>query len=183
VVISFPGWSHPGNAVHVSKQAQEALVNFRLKVAASTILLISSVANADQTEHFPRHHLAFFVCGGIEKEHGHSESGYALGLEYEFRFNAKWGLGIDLEKLFGNETDRSGIVALPLSFHPSENWRFFLGPGYESHDKKDKFLIRTGIAYEWELKNGWSLSPEFIADFLDGGAKTYVAGIAIGHGF
>ncbi len=158
-------------------------MNFTLKVVISTLLLISGVANADQTEHFPHHHLALFIGGGIEKEHGHSESGYALGLEYEMRFQAKWGIGVDVEKLFGNETDRSEVVALPLSFHPNEHWRLFLGPGYEFHDKKDKFLVRTGIAYEWELKNGWSISPEFIADFLDGGAKTYVAGIAIGHEF
>ena len=66
---------------------------------------------------------------------------------------------------------------------PRHHLGFFAGPGYEFHGKKDKFLVRIGVAYEWELKHGWSLSPEIIADFLDGGAKTYVAGIAIGHGF
>jgi hypothetical protein len=38
----------------------------------------------------------------------------------------------------------------------------------------------TFIAYKWELKNHWSLSPEFIAD---GGAKTYVAGLSLGYQF
>ncbi len=158
-------------------------MNLVIKFMLVPFILISGIANGQETEHFPRHHLGVFAGAGIEKEHGHSESGYALGLEYEFRFNERWGLGVDLERLFGDETDRSEVVAMPLSFHPNEHWRLFLGPGYEFHGKKDKFLLRTGVAYEWELNNGWSLSPEIIADFLDGGAKTYVAGIAIGHGF
>lgn len=164
-------------------ETQQIVMNLVKKFTAVSFILTFGVANAQETEHFPRHHLGVFAGVGIEKEHGHSESGYALGLEYEFRFNERWGLGVDLERLFGDETDRSEVVAVPLSFHPNEHWRLFFGPGYEFHDKKDKFLIRAGVAYEWELKSGWSLSPEIIADFLDGGAKTYVAGIAIGHGF
>ncbi len=158
-------------------------MNFTSKVVASTFLLINGVAHAQEAEHFPRHNLGVFAGAGVEKESGHSESGFTLGLEYEFRFNQRWGLGIELETLTGDDTDRSEVVAMPLSFHPNEHWRLFFGPGYEFHGKKDKFLIRTGVAYGWELKNGWSLSPKIIADFLDGGAKTYVAGIAIGRGF
>jgi hypothetical protein len=29
---------------------------------------------------------------------------------------------------------------------PNEHWRLFFGPGYEFHGKKDKFLLRTGVA-------------------------------------
>ena len=158
-------------------------MKFVLQLIGSTIFLLSGVANADQSEHHPRHHLAIFVGGGVEKEHGHSESGYALGLEYELRFHLKWGIGVDLEKLFGDDTNRSEVIALPLSFHPSESWRIFAGPGFESHSEKDKYLMRFGIAYEITLNERWSASPEILVDFIEGGAKTYVLGIAVGYGF
>lgn len=159
---------------------------YLIKTAVITALIISAgvvKANENQTSHLPGHQLAVFVGGGVEKHHGHSESGTALGLKYELRFHETWSGGIDVEKLYGNETDRSEVVAITLGFHPTENWRIFFGPGYEFHGGKDKALFRIGIAYEWELKNHWSLSPEFIADFVDGGAKTYVAGLSLGYHF
>ena len=61
-------------------------MNLVIKFMLVTFILISGKANAEETEHFPRHHLGVFAGVGIEKEHCHSESGYALGLEYEFRF-------------------------------------------------------------------------------------------------
>lgn len=151
----------------------------------TTIFFATGVAKADenQASHLPGHQLAIFVGGGVEKDHGHSESGTALGLKYELRFHEAWSASLDVEKLYGSETDRSEVVAITLGFHPTENWRLFFGPGYEFHDKKNKALLRTGVAYEWELKHHWSLSPEFIADFVDGGARTYVAGLSLGYHF
>lgn len=140
-------------------------------------------ANEKQTAHLPGHQLAIFAGGGVEKHNGHSESGTALGVKYELHFHEKWSAGVDLEKLYGSETDRSYVVGLTIGFHPTHNWRLFFGPGYEFHGKKDKALVRAGISYEWELNNRWSLSPEVIADFLDGGAKTYVAGLSLGYHF
>jgi len=154
-------------------------------LTVSVMIIASGVVQANEilTSHLPGHQLAVFVGVGVEKDHGHSESGTALGFKYELRFHQAWSACVDLEKLNGSETDRSEVVALTLGFHPTENWRLFFGPGYEFHGKKDKALFRTGIAYEWELKNNWSLSPEVIADFVDGGAKTYVAGLSLGYHF
>jgi len=154
-------------------------------VIVTTIIFASGVVKADenQTSRLPGHQLAIFVGGGIEKDHKHSEAGAALGLKYELRVHEAWSAGFDVEKLTGSETDRSEVVAITLGFHPTENWRLFFGPGYEFHGKKDKALLRIGVAYEWELQHHWSLSPELIADFLDGGAKTYVAGFSLGYHF
>jgi hypothetical protein len=159
--------------------------NLTKMVIVTALLSITGIVKANENEsgHLPRHHLAVFAGGGVEKEHGHSEAGSALGVKYDFQFHKMWSIGVAVEKLFGSGTERSLVVAIPVSFHPNENWRLFFGPGYEFHDKKDKALIRVGVAYEWELKNGWSLSPEVMVDFLEGGAKTYLAGLAIGHQF
>jgi len=160
------------------------MIQFGLAIFSVFVLIGADVqANEESSGHAKRHHLAVFAGAGFEQEDGHSENGSALGIKYEFLFSESWNVGVDLEKLYGSETDRSIIVAIPISFHINENWSIFMGPGYEFHGKKDKALIRTGAAYHWELKDGWSLSPEVIADFLEGGAKTYVAGLSIGREF
>jgi len=158
------------------------------KVGAVLLMLgfFGSAANAsdeEQRHEYPHHHLAFFVGGGFERDsHGHEENGYALGVVYELKFQEKWGIGAALEELSGDDIHRSWAAAIPLSYHPNEKWRFFAGPGLET-GKKDKFLMRVGMGYEFSLNERWSASPEFLVDLVEGGAKTYLLGIAIGYGF
>jgi len=145
----------------------------------------ASFAN-DETQHheFPHHHAALFVGGGFERDkHGHEENAFAIGLEYEIQFSDRWGAGVDVESLSGSDTHRSWVMAIPVSYHPNEKWRLFAGPGMEFGDKEDKYLARLGIAYEIPLNERWTASPEFLADFVEGGATTFVLGIAIGYGF
>ena len=144
-----------------------------------------AVANEESGQHeFPHHHLALFVGGGIEKDkNGHEESGVAFGFKYELQFQEKWGVGAAIERLSGSGTHRSWVVAIPLILNPSENWRLFAGPGFESNETKDKYLTRVGVAYEISFHQRWFASPEVLVDFIEGGATTYVLGIAVGYGF
>jgi hypothetical protein len=143
----------------------------------------ASASDEEQHHEYPHHHLALFAGGGFERDsHGHEENGYSLGVVYELKFREKWGIGAAVEELSGDDTHRSWAVAIPLSYHPNEKWRFFAGPGLETGEK-DKFLMRVGIGYEYSLNERWSASPEFVIDFVEGGAKTYLLGIAIGYGF
>jgi len=156
-------------------------------VVLSALGFLSSLAFAseDNGHHgHPRRHLALFAGGGSEQDkNGHKENGFALGIKYEVQFQEKWGVGAGVERLSGSGTHRSWIAAVPLIFHPNENWRLFAGPGFESNEIKDKYLIRVGVAYEISLSQRWSASPEVLVDFIEGGATTYVLGIAVGYGF
>jgi hypothetical protein len=158
-------------------------------MVVSTIMLgfaFSSASSNEEVAHhkFPHHHLALFVGGGFERDKkDHEESGTALGLEYEVQFSDRWGVGVDVESLSGSGTHRSSVMAVPVSYHPNEKWRLFAGPGMEFGDKHDKFLARFGIGYEIPFQERWTASPEFMVDFVEGGATTYVLGIAIGFGF
>jgi hypothetical protein len=155
----------------------------------STIMLgfVSPMAYAsDEVGHheYPHHHLALFAGGGFERDdHGHEEDGAALGLEYEVQWHEKWGVGADFERLFGSGQHRSWVAVIPLSFHVTESWRLFAGPGLEFAGKEDKYLMRVGIAYEIPFHQRWTASPEILVDFIEGGAKTYVIGVAVGYGF
>ena len=140
-------------------------------------------SEADHGHKIPHHHVALFLGAGKEVQDQHEdEIGIALGLEYEYRFHQKWGVGGVVEGL-GKDTLRDAVIAVPISFHPGGNWRLFAGPGYEFSGTKDHALIRVGIGYEIPVGNGWTLAPEAIADLIDGGKEVYLLGLAIGRDF
>lgn len=52
--------------------------------------------SAEDEEHgaLPHHHLALFAGARVETQRGHSShGGFAVGLEYEYRFHQRWGIG------------------------------------------------------------------------------------------
>lgn len=163
------------------------LVLFAVVVIAIVAALDAqpAAANEESGHHeYPHSHFALFVGAGFEQaKNGHKEEGTALGLEYEYQFEEKWGVGVDVERLFGSGTHRSSVAVVPVSFHATENWRLFAGPGFELSETGDKFLGRIGVAYELPLRNRWSVSPEILVDFIEDGANTIVIGIALGRGF
>lgn len=123
-------------------------------MAAAALLLVPGLTSASEDGghgKLPHHHLALFVGGGVETQSGHSDhGGFAVGLEYEYRFHERWGVGAVVEAL-GQDTLRDNVVAVPVSFHPGGHWRLFAGPGIEFTDKKNKFVVRTGVGYEIPL--------------------------------
>lgn len=131
----------------------------------------------------PYHHLALFLGMGFETKEGHEdEEGFAIGLEYEYRFHESWGFGGVIEGL-GQGAVRNVVLAAPVSFHPGGAWRLFTGPGVEFTPKKDKFLLRLGAGYEFDLGGHWSLAPEVLVDLIETGAETWLFGLAIGYHF
>jgi hypothetical protein len=144
----------------------------------------NSLADEESGHHeLPHNHIALFAGIGFENDgNDHEESGTVLGLEYELQYHEKWGIGFDIEKLYGDDTKRSWVAVFPFSYHPNEQWRFFAGPGIESGDH-DKFLMRFGVGYEIPFAEKWIVSPEFLLDMVEGGAVTAVLGVSIGFGF
>ncbi len=130
-----------------------------------------------------RHHVALFLGAGVEtKRDGKNESAFAIGGVYAYRFHEKWSIGAAVEGL-GRDTIRDGVIAVPVSFHPSGGWRLFAGPGYEFTEHGDKPLLRVGAGYDFHLDGHWTVSPEIVGDFISGGAQTWLVGVAIGYGF
>lgn len=156
-------------------------------VITVTLAFAASCANAaEESGHheFPHHHVALFAGAGMERDSdGHEEEGTALGIKFETQFSESWGVGVGFEQVIGSDLNRSWVVAVPVIFHATESWRLFAGPGFESLESKDKYLMRVGIAYEISFHERWTATPEFLVDFIEGGARTYFLGIAVGYGF
>ena len=169
----------------------------------STALLISTLVFSSASmaaDDIPYHHLALFLGFGVEEKKNHDEDTLAVGLEYEYRFSERWGIGRVYEQL-GEDSIRNEVIVLPVSLHVRHGWRFFGGPGYEWHDDssaekshedadkegkhphKDKFLLRLGVGYEFKVGGHWSVAPELLVDAIEGGDTTWVGGVAIGYHF
>lgn len=165
-------------------------LDFRLArfacVAAAACMLLPDVARSAEAAghgHIPHHHVAVIAGGGLETEDGHSDrAGFALGVAYEYRFHEKWGIGAAADALAQN-TSRDAAIAVPVSYHPSESWRLFAGPGVEFSDHGNEALLRLGVGYEIRLSDRWTLAPEFVADFVSGGKKLFIGGLALGYEF
>ena len=143
---------------------------------------VATPAFSEDGHSLPHHHLALFVGAGEERLRGVSHAEKAIGVEYELRFEEKWGIGAVLERVDVNHHTNKALV-VPFSYHPGGNWRFFAGPGYEFTENKDKFLVRLGGGYEFHLNDRWTISPEVVFDSIDGGSSVYLLGIAVGYGF
>ena len=78
------------------------------------------------------------------------------------------------------------ILDPPCSFflHPYKGWRFLVAPGIDIHDEDgdNNFLFRAGAAYELEIAESWSITPEFNVDFVDGD-EVLVYGLSFGYEF
>ncbi len=164
----------------VTGRIRRVCTHFLLVLAAGVGSLAPGAASAAD---LPHQHLAVFAGLGTESKPGHEDAnGFAVGIEYEFRFHEKWGVGAVVEGL-GQDTIRNALVVLPVSFHPGGHWRIIAGPGMEFTPKKDKFAVRLGVGYEIPLAGHWSLSPEVFLDLFETGENTWVGGLALGYGF
>ena len=131
----------------------------------------------------PHHHLGAFAGFVSESRPGKSdENGYAAGLVYEFRFHEHWGISGAVEGL-GSDFVRNMTIVVPASWHPAGGLRFFAGPGYEFTDKKDEFLVRVGLGYEFHLGGKWTLAPEMMFDYVESDTTIWLAGLVLGYEF
>ena len=154
-------------------------------VAVIGVLSPSVVWSAEEAGDgkLPDHHLALFAGGGVEAESGESSrAGFAFAFIYEYRFHEHWGIGAVADAL-GQNTIRDSAVVVPVSYHLTEQWRLFAGPGVEFSDHGDEFLVRVGVSYEIPLADKWTIGPEFAADFVNGGKKVFIGGVSVGYEF
>lgn len=154
-------------------------------VAAACLLFPGTGRPAEDAHHqrIPHHHIALVGGGGLERDEGHSDrAGFAFGLAYEYRFHERWGIGFSAEGM-GSHTSRDEAYALPVSYHLTERWRLFAGPGFEAGEDGNAFLIRLGAGYEIPIAERWSLAPELVADIVEGDRQLFILGISIGYEF
>lgn len=135
-----------------------------------------------EEHHYHRHHVGVFLGGATRFADGSkTETGAALGLDYEYRFSKRWGIGGVAEAVVFSDEHRDGAFAVPVYFHPTQRLKLSAGPGFEIEDGHAEFMARFSVTYDipvWKL----ILSPEVSLDVLDR-KQVLLYGLTIGAGF
>ncbi len=133
---------------------------------------------SDRTYH--RHHIGLFLGAVTRFEAGETETGGALGLEYEYRLAPAWGVGGLLEDVvFGEGRDLA--LVLPISWHPWRELKLSVGPGVEFNGHDSEFLGRVSVGYDLKIGR-FTLAPEMSGDFTRE-SQSFVYGLTLGWGF
>lgn len=123
---------------------------------------------------------------GLELFLGNSQDGeennFSLGLTYEYRLNTLFGIGGIVE--YAGINIEEWVLAVPLFLHPYKGWLFQAAPGVSitENEGEKEFLFRVGAAYEFEIQEIWTISPEFNVDFVDS-REVFVYGVSFGYKF
>lgn len=127
-----------------------------------------------------RHHVAVLLGGAVRDEHGETESGFALGVDYEYRLHRLLGAGALVEVATGDIRDVVAMV--PFFVHPWGGLKLVAAPGVEIRGNGEaEFLFRLGGAYLFPLGD-FSVGPDFAVDIVEG-HPTFVFGLVLGTGF
>ena len=147
--------------------------------------------------HDHKHEFALFL--GVTDEKGH-DSQFSTGVEYEYRFSHRWGIGGLIDYARGDLRNR--IIGVPVYFHPGGNWILLAAPGIEHHtgrngepsehakadghsetDESDNFFVfRLGVAYNFHVGSRYGILPSFKVDFVNG-EEVLVYGVSFAVGF
>jgi len=154
---------------------------FLLAVAVALIFaalsLNHAVFAAESKESYEENEVGLFLGGS---HHSH-ENGFSVGLDYERRISALFGVGGLVE--YTTEDFDSWVVAAPVYVHPYMGLRLLVAPGFENRESENKFLVRTGIGYLIPVTKEVAITPEYNIDFITNGEKVQVYGVSVSIGF
>lgn len=120
------------------------------------------------------------------------------GLDYEVWFAGRFGIGLHadieletfvIEKESGGRTLEELEREYPIVATVDGLWRAWrglvleLGPGVELEAKKSLFVVRGGLSYEVEIRDGWDLSPTAFYDVRPGHFDAWTLGLCVGKRF
>ncbi|MCX2740883.1 hypothetical protein [Pontibacter anaerobius] len=118
----------------------------------------------------------------------------SLGLDVEYWFNDKWGIGShnDLE-LINFEVERGDsrileretplLLTLDALWKPWKGLVLLAGPGIEFEKEENLFVVRGGVEYEIELGRHWDVAPTVFYDNRKNAYDTFSVGIGLGKRF
>jgi len=158
-------------------------------IAAGNPGLLTAQEHAGDHQGFHHNHVAVVVAGMTPLSET-SETSFALGADYEYRFNERWGAGSGADFTFGDH-ERTALFMAAATYRPVHALRLGTGPGFELVEKdkegggtknKAYFVWGIGVAYEFHF-GSLSLSPTVILDFVGETKTNLTYGVAIGTGF
>ncbi|MFC4632745.1 hypothetical protein ACFO3O_02440 [Dokdonia ponticola] len=113
------------------------------------------------------------------------------GLDIEYWWNHKWGLGlhndIEIETFIIRNSDNEEIervnpfvITVDALYQFGGGFVVTLGPGVELEKEESFYLVRVGIEYEKDISNSLYLLPTLFLDQRFDGYNTWNIGLGVG---
>ena len=160
-------------------------------LGAMLLLQAAPVHAQEQDDHheFHHHHVAV-MGGGMTPLTETSETSWAFGADYTYRFDEQWGAGIGVDLTFGDHK-RAALLAGGAHYTLPFGLKLGTGPGMEivEKDKPDGgtknssyFVWWIGAAYEFHV-GSLSIGPILFLDFVGETKTNLTYGVTVGTGF
>jgi hypothetical protein len=134
----------------------------------------------DDGHHHHRHHIA--VAGGAAFKDSGKNAGF-LGADYVYNISPSFGAGVAYEETFGDFNLQAFFLSVGV--RPGGGpLKLGLGVGVERKlaGGQNKGIVFLSAGYDFHVGR-LTLGPEANIDFVEGGARVYSLGLAVGVGF
>lgn len=142
---------------------QAAIIFSLLVLLAPPPSVMGGEAENEQAEELAeegRNELGVFLGVTVTED----ESGFSVGLDYEYRISRLFGIGAVLE--YTGMDFREWLVGIPFYLHPWKELKLLAAPGFElEKDSGEKeFVVRLGGEYGIGLGGGYEIAPALNID-------------------
>ena len=155
------------------------LLTFTLYASALPAQEAHDGTDTHSSEHSYHANTIGMFVGFATEDEGVRENGFALGLEYEYRINQRFGIGGVIERT-GGDID-TWVYAIPFAYH-NGSWKLYVAPGIEDGEHGSEDLIRFGVEYGFHFDK-WEISPQLDLDIVDRDTEVWVLGVVFARGF
>lgn len=120
----------------------------------------------------------------------------AFGLDYDYWFHRKWGIGIHTDLIIEDffieseahdegylERRRPFAAVATIGFKPERHLTCMVGAGNEFEPEEHLFLIRFGMEYGYEVNEKWEVSASLMYDAKVDAYDTWVLGLGVSRLF
>jgi len=157
-------------------------MNLRLLCMTILAVAIPQLSLSAEDHHGPKKHIVG-VFLGLTSGNGHSDK--TIGLEYEYRFDEMFGVGVVVEHIpDAHGGDGASLYMGQVHLHPYKDLRLSGGYGREKVHHEGTHaedVLRLGVAYDFHF-DGFGIAPTFNLDWIDGHTSK-VFGIVVNKGF
>lgn len=157
----------------------------RFLCSGLSAILFTGAAGAQEEQETVLHNNLSFGPSYAKVITGGGETA-SLGLDYLYRFNPKWELGVQFDFNYDTSFDEfeSWAIVPIVTYSITEGFPIFVGAGIEHRREtdEDEFLLRAGFEYAIPLgKSGhWDLLPGGFVDYIDNEWAATVV-VAVGY--
>ena len=105
-----------------------------------------------------------------------------IGFEGGYRISQRLSIGAVLER--AQRARESTLYLLGVGWHPlGSGLRLQIGVGQKDPRGSHESVLRTGLAWEFELGQRWFAKPYLAYDMIEGEANETVLGVYLGRAF